>query len=74
MSTAAFGTGRILKLVALFALFFGLWFTPVPEGLTRESWHLFAIFASAIFSVVLNIFPLFTSSLVAVAVVVLTET
>ena len=74
MSTAAFGTGRIVKLVALLLLFFGLWFTPVPEGLTRESWHLFAIFASAIFSVVINAFPLFTSSLIAVAVVVLTET
>jgi len=30
MSTAAFGTGRIVKLVGLLVLFFGLWFTPVP--------------------------------------------
>jgi len=74
MSTTAFGAKGILKLVALLALFLGLWFTPVPEGLTRESWHLFAIFASAIFSVVINVFPLFTSALIAVAVVVLTET
>jgi hypothetical protein len=32
MSTAAFGTGRIVKLAGLLVLFFGLWFAPVPEG------------------------------------------
>ncbi|MEF8728164.1 MAG: DASS family sodium-coupled anion symporter [Accumulibacter sp.] len=74
MSTPTVGTGRILKLACLLGLFFGLWFAPIPEGLTRESWHLFAIFASAIFSVVLNIFPLFTSALLACAIVVLTNT
>ncbi len=47
MSMATTGTGRILKLACLLGLFFGLWFAPIPEGLTRESWHLFAIFASA---------------------------
>ena len=26
----------------------GLWFTPVPEGLTAAPWHLFALFAAAI--------------------------
>lgn len=35
MSTAAFGTGRLVKLIILLVFFFGLWFTPVPEGLTR---------------------------------------
>jgi len=74
MSTAAFGTGKIVKLVGLLVLFFGLWFAPVPEGLTVEAWHLFAVFASAITSVVLNVFPLFTSSLLACAIVVLTNT
>ena len=61
MSTAAFATGKIVKLAGLLILFFGLWFAPVPEGLTVEAWHLFAIFASAITSVVLNVFPLFLS-------------
>lgn len=74
MSTAAFGTGRIVKLVGLLIIFFGLWFAPVPEGLTVEAWHLFAVFASAITSVVLNVFPLFTSALLACAIVVLTNT
>lgn len=74
MSTTGFGTGRIVKLLGLLAIFFGIWFAPVPAGLTREAWHLFAIFASAIASVVLNVFPLFISSLLAVAIVVLTNT
>lgn len=74
MTTGAFGTSRIVKLVCLLVLFFGLWFTPVPAGLTPEAWHLFAVFASAIVSVVLNVLPLFTSSLLACAIVVLTST
>ncbi|MFR1903219.1 MAG: anion permease [Veillonella sp.] len=26
----------------------GLWFIPTPEGLTPQSWHLFAIFVATI--------------------------
>lgn len=56
------------------ALALGIWFAPIPPGLTREAWHLFAVFAAAIFSVVVNAFPLLTSSLLAVGTVVLTDT
>ena len=52
----------------------GIWFTPIPEGLTREAWHLFAIFAAAIFAVIVNAFPLLTSALLAGAIAVLTNT
>src|SRR6185295_18269673 len=57
-----------------FALALGIWFAPIPAGLTREAWQLFAVFAAAIFSVVVNAFPLLTASLLAVAAVVLTKT
>src|ERR1700704_6225232 len=57
-----------------FALAFAIWFSPIPAGLTKESWHLFAIFAAAIFAVILNAFPLLTASLLAVAAAVLTRT
>jgi len=57
-----------------FGLAFGIWFAPVPAGLTGEAWHLFAIFAAAIFSVILGAFPLLTSALIAVAAAVLTRT
>jgi DASS family divalent anion:Na+ symporter len=62
------------KQALAFALALGIWFAPVPPGLTHEAWHLFAVFAAAIFSVVVNAFPLLTSSLLAVGTVVLTDT
>src|SRR5262249_61565276 len=50
------------------------WSSPVPAGLSREAWHLFAVFAAAIFSVIVNAFPLLTAALLAVGTVVLTGT
>ena len=52
----------------------GIWFSPFPEGLTAQAWHLFAIFAAAILSVVLGAFPILTASVLAVAAAVLTRT
>ncbi len=51
-----------------------LWFMPTPDGLETQAWHLFAIFISAIFAVILKAVPIFTSSIIALAVVVLTGT
>src|SRR5260370_18191382 len=64
----------LLKQALSFALAFAIWFSPIPAGLTKEAWHLFAIFAAAIFAVILNSFPLFTASLLAVAAPGLTRT
>jgi DASS family divalent anion:Na+ symporter len=66
--------GKLLARGATLAAAFGLWFSPVPEGLTPQAWHLFAIFASAVLSVVLNAFPLLTAAIIAVAVSVLSGT
>jgi DASS family divalent anion:Na+ symporter len=63
-----------LRRIGVLALVLGIWFTPVPAGLTSPAWHLFAVFAGAIVSVLLGAFPLLTSSMLAVAVVVLTGT
>jgi DASS family divalent anion:Na+ symporter len=57
-----------------FALAIGIWFTPVPAGLTAPAWHLFAVFVAAIASVLVGAFPLLTSTMLAVAAVVLTGT
>ena len=64
---------KLLRAIPI-ALALGIWFWPIPAGLTREAWHLFAIFASAIFAVILNSFPLLTASLLAVSAAVLTRT
>ncbi len=57
-------------------LIFGLilWFMPTPSGLETQAWHLFVIFIAAIFAVIINAMPIFTSSIIALAAVVLTGT
>ncbi len=74
MSTPTTSFRRRLLRAIPFILAFGIWYWPIPAGLTREAWHLFAIFASAIVAVILNCFPLLTASLLAVAAAVLTRT
>jgi DASS family divalent anion:Na+ symporter len=56
------------------ALAAGIWLSPVPAGLTVEAWRLFAIFAAAIFCVIIGAFPLLTTSVLALAIAVLTRT
>ncbi|HVQ30169.1 MAG TPA: DASS family sodium-coupled anion symporter [Vicinamibacteria bacterium] len=73
--TAGGANGRtLLSRGAVLALVLGLWFTPPPEGLVPEAWHLFALFAAAIVSVVVGAFPILTSSVFALAAAVLTGT
>ena len=74
MSTAMTEFRRQLMRALPFVLALGIWFWPIPAGLTKESWHLFALFAAAIVAVILNSFPLLTASLLAVAAAVLTRT
>jgi divalent anion:Na+ symporter, DASS family len=57
-----------------FAMAAAIWFWPVPAGLTPQAWHLFAIFISAILSVLLGLIPLLTSTTLAAGAVVLTGT
>ncbi len=57
-----------------FALAAGIWLTPVPAGLTAPAWHLFAIYVAAIAAILVGAFPLLTSTMLAVAAVVLTGT
>ena len=64
----------LLKRGLPFVLALGIWFTPVPDGLTAPAWHLFAVFVAAIASVLVGAFPLLTSTMLAVAAVVLTGT
>ena len=67
-------TGQRIKRALPFALALGIWFFPVPAGLTAPAWHLFAVFAAAIASVLINAFPLLTASMLAVGAIVMTGT
>ena len=62
-----------LQLIVLIVGLF-IWFIPTPAGLETQAWHLFAIFITAIFAVIINAMPIFTSSILALATVVLTGT
>jgi DASS family divalent anion:Na+ symporter len=64
----------LLKRASPFALALAIWLIPVPAGLTAAAWHLFAIFIAAIASVLVGAFPLLTSTMLAVAAVVLSGT
>ena len=74
MNAATRNFPSLLKKILPFALALAIWFSAVPAGLTREAWHLFAVFVAAIFAVILNAFPLLTASLLAVSAAVLTRT
>jgi DASS family divalent anion:Na+ symporter len=64
----------LIKRALPFVLAIGIWLAPVPAGLTAEAWHLFAVFVAAIASVLVGAYPLLTSTMLAVAAVVLTGT
>ena len=66
--------GMRIKRAVPFAIALSIWFSPVPAGLTAPAWHLFAVFAAAIASVLINAFPLLTASMLAVGAIVLTRT
>ncbi len=60
--------------VTVFIVGLMIWFVPTPSGLEIQAWHLFAIFITAIFAVIINAMPIFTSSIIALAAVILTGT
>ena len=63
-----------LKLLSVFFFGFICWYFPVPDGLTPQSWHLFAVFITAIFAVIIDALAIFTSSIIALSVIVLSGT
>jgi DASS family divalent anion:Na+ symporter len=67
-------TGLLVRRAVPFVLAVAIWFAPVPEGLTTPAWHLFAVFVGSIAAVLVGAFPLLTSTMLAVAAVVLTDT
>jgi divalent anion:Na+ symporter, DASS family len=64
----------LIARLATLAIALAIWFSPFPGGLTAPAWHLFAIFAAAILSVVVGAFSILTASVLAVAAAVLTGT
>lgn len=75
MTEAAAGNRRALIARGIvLAVALGLWFSPVPEGLVPAAWRLFALFVAAILAVVIDAFPILTSSVLALSAAVLSGT
>ncbi len=64
----------VLRRAIAIGIALGIWFSPVPAGLTAPAWHLFAVFAAAIGSVLLGAFSLLTAAMLAGGAIVLTGT
>ncbi len=63
-----------IKNVAItFAVALVIWFIPVPEGVTQDAWHLFAIFAATILGIILKAAPMGTMCMMAIAFTALTQ-
>jgi len=62
------------KQLAVFIFGLILWFIPVPQGLSLEAWHLFAVFITIILSVIIEATPIFSASIIGLSTVVLTDT
>jgi len=69
-----FMSGLILKRLMIFLFGVSLWFSPLPNGLTLQAWHLFAIFISTIAFVIVDALPIFVASIIALSVAVFTQT
>ncbi|MDL1951168.1 hypothetical protein FBQ97_15325, partial [Acidobacteria bacterium ACD] len=65
---------KLLAPGATLALVLGIWFAPVPQGLTAPAWHLFALFLGSIVAVVSGALPILTSAVLALGAAVLTRT
>lgn len=64
------------RILFFLLLLFGsmLYLAPVPFDINIKAWHLFAIFITAIFSILLNILPIITASVLALFAAIITGT
>lgn len=58
----------------ILTLLFGsiIWFIPAPAGLAKNAWHMFAIFATTIFAIIIKVMPMGAVTMIALIVAALT--
>ena len=64
---------NIKNITITFVVALIIWFIPVPEGVTQDAWHLFAIFAATILGIILKAAPMGTMCMMAIAFTALTQ-
>lgn len=73
-SPSSWNGARLQPTLLTFAIGLGLWFSPSPEGLTSQTWHLFAIFTTTIIAIILRPLPMGAVALFATAICIVTST
>jgi len=63
-----------ISLGALFLVGAFIWFCSIPQGVSSEAWHLFAIFTVTLIGIILKPFPMSVISLIALTVAIVTNT
>lgn len=74
MSSNSFKGKKIMATVIPLLLGAIIWFSPVPEGLTPQAWHMFAIFAATIAAILTQPLPSGAVMLIALCVAIFTGT
>jgi len=65
---------RPWRLLAALAAGTAIWLLPPPGQLSAQTWHLFALFTTAILAILIRALPILTASLLAMTAAVLTRT
>lgn len=65
---------KIPSFIWLAISFFILWNIPAPTGLDIKTWHLFAIFVMTIAAIVMNVLPMGSLAIIALAIAGITNT
>lgn len=61
-------------LLVVLVIGLGIWFTPAPEGLPQDAWHLFALFVATIAAIILKPLPMGAVALIAMGITAATKT
>jgi DASS family divalent anion:Na+ symporter len=51
-----------------------IWFSPEPEGVSSDAWHLFGLFVATVIAVILRPLPMGTVAIVALTLAIITDT
>lgn len=63
-----------IPFLSVLTLGFALWMMPVPEGLTLQTWHLFAIFVTTVVALIAQPLPVGAISILVIVTCVATQT
>ena len=62
-----------VKALAIIIIGLAVWFSPNPEGVSKEAWHLFAIVLATILGLILQPLPIEAVAMIGVTVAILTK-